>query len=272
MAITRFDATFYIEAFERNPDFRQRIGDKRESRARSENAHAGESQIVRFRRDMKKIIDTLLRLTADLRAQVEARIGGKLVLTERAKIGIVTGGALVILMVWLGLSSWVGHVEHQHGDVRVNLARLKAQVESGAWSERKSESHVLKSVLEDRSVGRQETPGLAEAGFERWIRSHLANSRIEPQQIQIRRVPLVQSTDAKSAADTSGDPLAGVQRMTAKMFSCRSSETALLALLADIAESNKIMTVDRLYWFMRGCNARVEMDVSTFFRYHERVR
>jgi hypothetical protein len=218
---------------------------------------------------VKKIIDTLLRLTADIRTQVEARIGGTLVLTERAKIGIVIGGALIVLMAWLGLNSWVGHVEHQHNDVRVNLARLKAQVESGAWSERKSESHVLKSVLEDR-LWTAETPGLAEAGFERWIRDHLANSRIEPQQIQIRRVPLVQSTDAKGAADTSGDPLAGVQRMTAKVL-MPFDETALLALLADIAESNKVMTVDRLI-VHAGRNARVEMDVSTFFRYHERVR
>jgi len=218
---------------------------------------------------VKKILDTLLRLTGDLRAQIETHIGGKLVLTERAKIGIVTGGALVILMAWLGLNTWVGHIEHQYGDVRVNLARLKAQVESGAWSERKSQSHVLRSVLQDR-LWTAETPGLAEAGFERWIRDHLANSKIEPQQIQIRRVPLVQSADAKSTGDTSGDPLAGVQRMTAKIL-MPFDEAALIAILADIAESNKVMTVDRLT-VRAGRNARVEMDVSTFFRYHERIR
>ncbi|TAK99892.1 MAG: hypothetical protein EPO08_15215 [Rhodospirillaceae bacterium] len=218
---------------------------------------------------MTKVIDTLLRLIAEIRAQIEARVGVQLVLTERAKIGIVTGGALAILMIWLGLNTWVGHIEHQYGDVRINLARLKAQVESGAWSERKSQSHILKSVLEDR-LWTAETPGLAEAGFERWIRDHLANSRIEPQQIQIRRVPLVQSADAKSAGDATGDPLASVQRMTAKIL-MPFDENALVALLADIAESNKIMTVDRLV-VRAGRNARVEMDVSTFFRYHERIR
>jgi hypothetical protein len=56
--------------------------------------------------------------------------------------------------------------------------------------------------------------------------------------------------------------------MTAKVFA-PFNEDALIEFLADVAESNKDIVVDRLT-VRAGRNARVEMDVSTYFRYHER--
>ena len=218
---------------------------------------------------MNKLIDTLLRQIGDLRLQIEAHLAGKLVLTERAKAGIVVGGALLIFGAWLGLNAWVGGIEHHYRDARVNLARLKTQVESGAWSERKDQSHALRSVLEAR-LWIAETPGLAEASYERWMRDHINRNKFELLQLQIRRVPLVQAGEAKSRNDASDDPLASLQRMTAKIL-MPFDESVLLDVLADIAEGDKLMTIDRLV-VRAGRNPRVEMDVSTFFRYHERSR
>jgi hypothetical protein len=200
----------------------------------------------------------------ELRAQIDARFGHEFVLTDRVKIGLVAGVGLLIFGLGLGLNSWVGGVERWYHDTQFNLSRLKLQVESGAWSERKNQSHVLKSVLEDR-LWTAETPGLAEAGFERWIRDHLNRSKIEPQQIQVRRVPLLQPSETNA-----GDPLARLQRMTAK-FVMPFDEAAVVRFLADVAQNNKLITVDRLV-IRAGRNARAEMDISTYYRFHERSR
>jgi hypothetical protein len=212
---------------------------------------------------MERIIQLARDLTANLRGQIQARLSGEITLTEREKTGLVVGAAVILLAGWLGLSTWTGGISRQYRTTQSNLSRLKAQVESGAWAERKNEGHVLRSVLEDR-FWTADTPGLAEASFERWIRDRLNRSNIEAQLIQVRRVPLVQATDQGAE----GNPLFGLQRMTAKVL-IPFDETALLALLSEIAESNKVMVVDRLI-VRAGRNARVEMDVSTFFRYHER--
>jgi hypothetical protein len=58
--------------------------------------------------------------------------------------------------------------------------------------------------------------------------------------------------------------------MTAKLI-MPFDESTLLGLLADIAENTKTMTVDRLI-VRAGTNSRVEMDVSTIYRYHERAK
>ncbi len=212
---------------------------------------------------MNKVIELLTSLTALVRAQIQARIQGELVLTEREKLGLVAGASVLLLAVWLGLSAWTGSIGREYRTTQFNLARLKEQVKSGEWAGRRSESHVLRSVLEDR-FWTAETPGLAEAGLERWIRERLTRANVEAQLIQVRRVPIVQSTDQSAE----NDPLFGLQRMTAKVL-MPFDENALLSLLAEIAESNKVMVVDRLT-VRAGRNARVEMDVSTFFRYHER--
>lgn len=212
---------------------------------------------------MNPIIQNIIKLGANVRAQFEARFGHHLVLTERAKIGALAGGGLLVLGTLLGLYTWVGSIEAHYHDLQFDLSRLKAQVESGAWSERKNQSHVLKAVLEDR-FWTAETPGLAEAGFERWFREHLSHG-FEPQQIQVRRSPLVQRGEGNV-----GDPLVNLQRMTAKII-MPFDEPTLMALLADIAENTKTMTVDHLI-VRAGTNSRVEMDVSTIYRYHERPK
>jgi hypothetical protein len=216
---------------------------------------------------MNKLVETLTALVADLRGQIQSRISGEVALSEREKIGLVAGAATLLLAMWLGLSTWVGRTEKSYHDLQFNLTRLKTQVESGAWSDRKKQAHVTRSVLEDR-FWTAETPGLAEASFERWIRDRLSAHAVEAQQIQVRRVPLSQASGTDTAGSAQNTALAGLQRMTAKVFA-PFNEDALIQFLGDVAESNKVIVVDRLT-VRAGRNARVEMDVSTYFRYHER--
>ena len=61
----------------------------------------------------------------------------------------------------------------------------------------------------------------------------------------------------------SRDPLANVERMTAKIMMPFNQE-GLIGFLDDIAESERVVVVDRL--IVRAArNARTEIDVSTFY-------
>ena len=122
-----------------------------------------------------------------------------------------------------------------------------------------------KLTLEERFwIGN--TPGLAEAGFERWLRDRLTRYKTEPQSITVRRVAVSPpSTDPQSR-----DPLANVERMTAKIM-MPFDQTGLIGFLDDIAESERVMVVDRLI-VRAGRNPRTEIDVSTFYPARDRGR
>ena len=211
---------------------------------------------------MNNLIQLTTRLYAKLRTEIRARIGGEISLTEREKTILGISSALLVLAIWLTLNAWVGRMERAYTHAQIEYGRLKSQVESGSWSERRNEGAALRSVLENR-LWTADTPGLAEAGLERWIRNSLTRSGAEPRQVQVKRSPLIQ----KGQANVANNPLADIQRMTAKVY-MPLTEPALLTLIADVAEANKMLVVDRLI-VRAGRNSRAEMDVSTFFRHHE---
>jgi hypothetical protein len=213
---------------------------------------------------MMKSFPTLQKLVDRLRAEARSRIGHDLVLTDRLKVLISTGVGLVVLAALAGMHQTVSSFERDYERVQIDKARLEAQIEAGGWEERKQQSQVLKSLLEERLWAAQ-TPGLADASFERWLRDRMSPHKLEPiAQIQVRRVPLVRQTQPGEQ----GGPLSTVQRMTAKLILPFES-AGLAQFLADIAEADKAIVVDRLI-VRAGRNARIEMDVSAFYRSPER--
>jgi hypothetical protein len=137
-------------------------------------------------------------------------------------------------------------------------------VTTNAWAERRAQSDATKLALEER-FWIATTPGLAEAGFERFLRDHLSRYKIEPQQIQVRRVAIATGPDAQTRG-----PLANMERMTAKLM-IPFDQSALVGFLADIAESERAIVIDRMIARV-GRNARVEMDVSAFYPSREKSR
>ena len=101
------------------------------------------------------------------------------------------------------------------------------------------------------------TPGLAEASFETWLRQHFGRYGATPQQILITRSPAV-GRDGQAATT-----LVGLQRMTAKVLA--PFDQTVLQVLADAAEAEKVVVVDRLI-LRSGINSRMELDISTFIR------
>lgn len=211
---------------------------------------------------MKNAFPTLHKLLDRLKAEIHGRFG-PIVVTERLKTLISAAAGLVVLVALFGMHQFVSSLERGYERAQIDKARLESQIKSGNWEERKQQSQVLKSLLEGRLWVAQ-TPGLADASFERWLRDRLMPRKLEPiAPIQVRRIPLVRQT--QGGEDT---PLSNLQRMTAKLI-LPFDGSGLAQFLGDIAEADKAVVIDRMI-VRSGRNARVEMDVSTFYRSTER--
>ncbi|MDX2143305.1 MAG: hypothetical protein SFV19_08115 [Rhodospirillaceae bacterium] len=183
-------------------------------------------------------------------------LGSQLSQSNRAPLVL---GALIALIVVMGLSAVAGLSNGAIKGLRASqqeLSRLKQELASGYWSERKQASATLRFQLRER-LWTAETAGLAEASLERWLRERLEGKGVRVDSIRVQRTPI-------SAASDSSDPsaLENVQRMTAKVIMPLELEV-LFELLDAVSTSDKIMVVDRLI-IRTGRNSLVEMDVSTF--------
>lgn len=205
-----------------------------------------------------KIPAPLKQIADDLRARYAARFGRDVVLSDRLKALIAAGALVLLLSSLIGLHQLVASLEKSYVRTQVDLTRLESQIRTNVWQGRKQQSQVLKSVLEER-LWTAQTPGLADANFDRWLRDRMGRYKMEPTQtIQIRRVAV-----AKNPSAAGGDKLAEIQRMTAKVV-LGFDPQGLSGFLADIAEGEKTVVIDRMI-VRAGRNPRVEIDVSAFY-------
>ena len=207
---------------------------------------------------MNPAIETLRIRAHELRDQFLDRFGQDLVLTDRLKTLLIGTATVLVFSALLGLNSFVDGLESRYTRSQVDLERLKEQIETSSWKERQSQSQILKSVLQDK-LWTAQTSGLAEAGFERWLRDRLSQHKMEPRQLQIRRVPLT----AQTSTDVTQDPLADVQKMTVKIL-MPFDQSGLIGFLENVSTSNKTLVVERLI-ARSGRNPRIEMDISAFY-------
>lgn len=179
-------------------------------------------------------------------------------LSEAERLRPMLAAAAVVLFFGLLIAGF-GVVSAKVQSLRTaqtELARLKQQMKDGSWAQRKQESETLRFQLKER-FWTAETAGLAEAGFERWLRDRIEKQDVRPDNIRIQRSAVLSSSD-----NTASAPLSGVQRMTAKVVMPFEPE-ALMQVLREAATNDKIMVVDRLL-IRSGRNALIEIDISTF--------
>ena len=209
---------------------------------------------------MNTILAHLRRSFAAIETQVRARFGQDLALTDRVKMLITAAAGVIVLSGLFGLHHLVSEMSAKYTLTQSNLMRLRAQITTDVWPARREQSRILEALLEGRFWTAQ-TPGLADAGFERWIRDHLARYQMEPlQQLQVRRLPVTRP------GVQSSDPLADLQRMSAKIILPFNGD-GLTDFLKDVAEGDKTIIVDHMN-VRAGRNARIEIDVSAFYRAH----
>lgn len=187
-------------------------------------------------------------------------ISQEMVSNERLILMLGGAGVLIMLSALYGFWIMAGHMRGQLSTSKTGLARLQAEATGDAWPKRLETTQALKTQLSVR-LWDAPTPGLAEASFENWLRTHFSRSGGEPQQIQITRSPA-------DGRDGQANPtLSGLQRMTAKVIA-PFDQSVVVDVLADAAESDKLIVVDRLI-VRASTNSRLEMDISTFIRVGE---
>lgn len=214
---------------------------------------------------MNELIASFRRLFDQLRHEFEERVGAELARSDRAKFLVGGIGLILVLSITVAVASAADRTKREYRTAQIAYERLKTQVETGSWAERRAQSQALKLTLEER-LWLANTPGLAEAGFERWLRDRLTRYKVEAQSISVRRVAVTPTTNDQQ----SQDPLANVERMTAKIM-MPFNQASLIGLLDDIAESERAMVVDRLI-VRAGRNPRTEIDVSTFYPARDKGR
>jgi hypothetical protein len=136
--------------------------------------------------------------------------------------------------------------------------RLKVQTEDTQWPERAAEAEQLVADLEKR-LWPGDTPGLAEAGFERWIRRTFEEYGVQVRQVQLTRGPALEDR-----GDFTTTNLPSIQRIRAKVIS-PLNEAALVNFLNDSANHQAWVVVEQLI-VRPGRNARLEMDLATLFK------
>ena len=183
-------------------------------------------------------------------------VSQEMVSNERLVL-LFAGAVVVVVLVFIG-TVW-GLTSSKRAELvrsRTALARLQAEVTGDAWPKRLETTQALKAQLAVL-IWDAPTPGLAEADFDSWIRNRFKKFGGAPQQITITR----------SGVARDGQPsptISALQRMTAKVIA-PFDQAVVTQLLADIAEADKLIVVDRLI-IRSGANSRVEMDLSTFIR------
>ena len=160
------------------------------------------------------------------------------------------------LVLYLNRESAAAKIDYENA--RDQLTRVRVQTAEAGWPQRVIDAQSLRDQLEDR-LWPGETPGLVEAGFERWIRQTLEGHGIEVRQVQLLRTPATEDVTERSRGS-----LASIQRIRAKVIGPLQEE-AMLRFLNDAASNSYWVIVDQI--IMRGGrNPRFEIDLATFFR------
>jgi hypothetical protein len=141
------------------------------------------------------------------------------------------------------------------------LARVTLQTEDTQWPERAAEARKLVVGLETR-LWPGDTPGLAEAGFERWIRRTFEEYGAQVRQVQLTRGPALEDR-----GDFTATNLSSIQRIRAKVVS-PLNEPALVNFLNDSANQKAWVIVEQLI-VRPGRNARLEIDLATLYKITE---
>ncbi|MEQ9112548.1 MAG: hypothetical protein RIF37_13715 [Rhodospirillaceae bacterium] len=197
---------------------------------------------------LKTISPKVKTLMLDFKAELRAN--------ERLKWLVLIIGCLLYIGPVIYLENLSSKTKAETQSSQAKLAQLKAQVSETRWPERAAEAEQFVSQLEQR-YWPGDTPGLAEAGFERWIRTNLERHGMEVRQVQLSRGPVAN-------INTNSETLSSLQHIRAKVLA-PLEEVGLIRFLNDTATSQPWVIVEKLM-IRPGRNARVEMDLMTVFK------
>ena len=170
-----------------------------------------------------------------------AALRGQWVANRRLRWGLLAIGAILWVQGLLMASDSAQAMRQQTEALREDVDRLQVQARSKAWPSRADDARQQVGAL--RSMLWQETDiGLAEAAAQDWVRALAAKLGIGIRELAVSRT----GTAAGPAAAASATPqLAGVQPVRLRL-TLDLNRLALMGFLAELAQHERVVVVDRL--------------------------
>lgn len=177
---------------------------------------------------------------------------------ERLK-WILLGGTFVLYLSMVAFfANQANDSQRNYLQERDQLARLTTQASESGWPQRSITAESLVDSFTNK-FWPGETTGIAEAGFERWIRQSFDRYDTEVRQVLLTRGPAL-----ADEADYMQGHLSEVLKIRAKVIS-PLNEAGLLRFLEDAGTHSSWVVVEQLI-IRDGRNPRFEMDIATYSR------
>lgn len=190
--------------------------------------------------------------------QAQDRLEQEFAANDRLKwLASISAGLLYLALV-LYIAGQAGEARRELNLAREQLSQIRAQALETRWPSRAVQAQARILQLEEKFWSGS-TPGLAEAGFERWIRQTFDKYDVQVRQVQLTRGPILDNGLGGGKLTFSS-----VQQIRAKVIS-PLDEIALVRFLNDGASHNSWLVVEQLI-VRPGRNPRLEMDLTTFIR------
>ena len=177
---------------------------------------------------------------------------------ERLKWGLIAAIFIMYTALTNYFSEQAEKAKLAYLDSQNQLNILTAQISETRWPERAVQARSLVEKL-NAQFWPGETTGLAEAGFERWVRQSFDRYGTEVRQVQLTRGP-VQENQNEYRSETLSDVLVIRAKAIGPL-----KEDALISFLNDAAQNPSQIIVEQLI-IRSGRNPRFEIDLATFIR------
>ena len=177
---------------------------------------------------------------------------------ERLKWILLGGTFVLYLSMVVFFANQANDSQRDYLQERDQLARLTTQASESGWPQRAIAAESLVNSFTIK-FWPGETTGIAEAGFERWIRQSFDRYDTEVRQVLLTRGPALEDE-----ADYMQGHLSDVLKIRAKVIS-PLNEAGLLRFLEDAGTHSSWVVVEQLI-IRDGRNPRFEMDIATYSR------
>lgn len=190
-------------------------------------------------------------------AEARERLDRELDNNDRIKWLFLLGVFVLYVSLVLYLVDQASTAETKYLQTQARISQLESQINDESWAERALEAEALSETLRSK-FWQGDTPGLAEAGFERWIRQTMEQHGVTVRQVQLTRNPLIDEQ-----VDSGTSELSSVQKIRAKTIGSLN-ETGLIRFLNDAASHDSWIIIEQFVG-RGGVSDRFEMDIATFY-------
>jgi len=167
------------------------------------------------------------------------------------------GIAVLYLSFVLYLVDRSDQAENRYISTQTRLAQLQTQTSGGDWAKKAADAAAYNKALTEKFWS-GDTPGLAEAGFERWIRQTMDGYGIAVRQVQLTRGPVLEEEIRLGTSS-----LSSIEKLRAKVIG-PLNEPGIIRFLNDAAFHESWVVVEQ-FVARGGRSERFEIDITTFY-------